>query len=713
MIVKTERRGWANLPGVFASTHRKWPGILTWIGVGIFAAACLALRQDKEYRWLTRYPKDWQIPVADSVNSAMMWFLALPGVQPFFRGVSAFISHPMGWIQELLHWMPWPSTIAAFTVLAFVARGKGLAIFTALALFYMVIVGYWSESMNTLALVFMSIPIAVSVGGAIGILAYKYRAVDRVVQPTLDLMQTVPTFAYLIPILFLFGFGPVVGLIASAIYASPPMVRNVILGLRRVPPEVIESALMCGATKRQLLWQVQLPSSLPTVMVGVNQAVMAALSMVIIAALIGSSADIGWEVVGQMRKAAFGPSLMAGIVIALIAMIFDRISRGFTDEQRYSVSRGGTFWQRHRALTTALAVMTAFILIAQVVPIFKEYPSEWTPRRWLGQSLSDGLTYLTTTYHQILDDIKNLFLFFVLLPLRVGFETAVRPHIFGFSLTPTVMGLYALSSLVLMTVCAYRWGWRASVVTIIMCSWLYFGMEKIPWPVFMLIVVVIAVQVGGWRLGALSLGGLMFIASTGMWTYAMKSIYLCGAAVLTSFVLGGALGAWAAHNDRLSALLRPINDTLQTMPLFVLLIPVLMFFQIGEFTAYLAIIMYAIVPAIRYTEHGLRRVPSDIIEAARSFGCTRSQLLWQVKLPLAIPEIMLGLNQTIMFGLAMLVIAALVGTKGLGQQTYVALTAGDAGKGVVAGLGIAIIAIITDRIIQAWSLRKKAALGLE
>ena len=686
---------------------------VTWLGVGIVAAVCFALRQDKDYRWLVRYPKDWQVPVADWVNETMEWVLALPGVQPFFRGISELVSYPMSWTQELLQWLPWPATIAAFTVLAFVAKGRGLAVFTALALLYMVVVGYWSESMNTLSLVFMSIPIAVTVGAIIGIIAFKIPRVDRVVQPTLDLMQTVPTFAYLVPILFLFGFGPVVGLIASAIYASPPMVRNVILGLRRVPTDVVESAVMSGATPRQLLWWVQLPSALPTIMIGVNQAVMAALSMVIIAALIGSSADIGWEVVGQMRKAAFGPSLLAGIVIALIAMIFDRISRGFTDEQRYSRAIvGDTIWDRHRALLIALGAMAFMIVLAQFVPMLQEYPSEWTPRRWLGAQLSEGLNYLTTTYHQILDDIKNTVLFFVLLPLRVGFETAVRPHIFGFSLTPTVIGIYAFVSVALAVYAAIRWGWRAGVVVVLMSGWLYFGMEKMPWPTLILIFTVLAVQVGGLKLGLLTLAGFAFLAVTGIWSFAMKSIYLCGAAVLTSFVIGGLLGAWAAHNERVSGFIRPINDTLQTMPLFVLLIPVLMFFQIGEFTAYLAIIMYAIVPAIRYTEHGLRHVPSETVEAARAMGCTRSQLLWQVKLPLAIPEIMLGLNQTIMFGLAMLVIAALVGTKGLGQQTYVALTAGDTGRGVVAGLGIALIAIISDRIIQAWSAHKKAALGL-
>ena len=679
--------------------------------VGVVVSLCFALRKDKEYLWLAKYPGDWQLPVAAWINAGMHWFLEVPGVRFLFRGTSDLLSFPMNWIQDLLQWLPWPATIAAIAILAYVANGLRLAVFTSLALLYMVVIGYWSESMNTLALVFVSIPIAVSVGLLVGIAAFKHERVNLAVQPVLDLMQTVPTFAYLIPILLLFGFGPVVGLIASAIYACPPMVRNVVLGLSRVPRDMVEAGVMSGATKRQVLWWVQVPGALPTIMIGVNQTVMAALSMVIIAALIGSSEDIGWEVVSTMRKAAFGPSLLAGLVIALIAMIFDRISRGFTDQQHFLHTAGASPWERYRALWIAVASVTGLTVLAHFVPPLREYPDAWSPYRWLAAELSREVGDVTARYHELLDRIKNSFLFYFLLPLRVGFETVVRPHIFGFSLTPGVSAGYALVSVLAAAGALKRWGWRASVLVILMSGWLYFGMEKVPWLALVLILTVVAVQVGGLRVGALTVFGLLYLAGTGIWSFAMKSLYLCGAAVLTSFVIGGLIGVWAAHNDRLSAFIRPINDTLQTMPLFVLLIPVLMFFQIGEFTAYLAIIMYAIVPAVRYTEHGLRRVPPEIVEAASSMGCTRSQLLWQVKFPLAIPEIMLGLNQTIMFGLAMLVIAALVGTKGLGQQIYIALNAGDTGRGVVAGLGIALIAIVSDRIIQAWSARKKAALG--
>ena len=263
----------------------------------------------------------------------MDWFIEV--FRWLFGAMSWLLEWPMVGLQALLQWLPWSATKAGFAFLAYVAGGRRLAIFTVAALFYMVATGYWAESMNTMALVGVSVPLAVALGFGLGVWGYRSDRAEKIIQPCLDLMQTVPTFAYLIPILLLFGFGPVVGLIASAIYACPPMVRNTMHGLRRIPPEILESGSMSGATPRQRFWWVEVPTALPQIMVGVNQATMAALSMVIIAAIIGGFDDIGWEVLSTMRKAQFGQSLLSGLVIALIAMIMDRISWGFTRRDQF------------------------------------------------------------------------------------------------------------------------------------------------------------------------------------------------------------------------------------------------------------------------------------------------------------------------------------------------------------------------------------------
>jgi len=688
---------------------RRYAGIdrnlIAWIFVGAITFACFLLRE--QLPWLIDFPAHLTLPFDEWINAAMEWFVE--HFRWLFQAFSWLMSWPIDAIRWLLQSLPWPATITGIAVLAYVANGWRLAAFTVFAMLYMVVTGYWSESMNTLSMVFISIPLAVSVGFGLGAWAYKSERVKRVLQPALDLMQTVPTFAYLIPILLLFGFGSVVGIIASAIYACPPMVRSVMLGLSRVPSDIIESGEMAGATKSQLFWWVRVPTALPSIMIGVNQCTMAALSMVIIAAIIGSSADIGWEVLNMMRKAKFGPSLLSGIVIALIAMVMDRISRGFTDQQRF-LHHHDSLLHRHRFMMIALVSMALITGLAQLVPILGNYPAEWVI--YPSEPLNDGLTYVITNYPHVTDAIKRTALFYFLLPLRIGLETVISPYSWGFELTSLMSWSYAVAIVALAAAAGRFWSWRSTVAVILLGVVVYFGVTRVPWPAFLLVVTLLGWQVGGWRVCAFCLGGMLFMLFGGVWPQGMLSVYLCGAAVLVSFLLGGTIGIWASSNTRVSAFIRPINDTLQTMPLFVLLIPVLMFFQVGDFTAFLAIVMYAIVPAIRYTEHGLRGVRPDIIEAASSMGCTRAQVLWQVKLPLALPEIMLGLNQTIMYGLAMLVIAALVGTKGLGQAVYIALASADAGKGLVAGFSMAMIAMIADRIIQSWSHHKKIELGM-
>ena len=682
------------------------PALLAWIAVALLSLAAFLLQG--EVSWLSQDVKALNAPVVNAINATMSWFVET--FRWFFSALSWLLEWPMTGLQALLAWLPWPATMAGFTILAYVASGWRLAVFTVAALFYMVLTGYWAQSMNTLALVGVSVPLAVALGFGLGVWGFRSDRAARAIQPLLDLMQTVPCFAYLIPILLLFGFGPVVGLIASAIYACPPMVRNVMHGLRRIPSDIVESGQMCGATPRQRFWWVEVPSALPQIMVGVNQTTMAALSMVIIAAIIGGFDDIGWEVLSTMRKAQFGQSLLAGLVIALIAMIMDRISWGFTDRDRFLKPGGASFLQRHAMLVIALVAMTALTLLWQLLPADARPLQERV--FYPAAPINEGLSYVVRNYGLALDAFKNGVNFFFLLPLRIGLETAISPFSWGMEFTAAGKTFYWALVGIATAGAAWAMGWRGAVFALTFSVFLFFGVSRTPWPVMFAVVAVVAWQAGGWRVALFAASGMLFILLTGVWKEAMLSVYLCGAAVLISFILGGTMGVLAARHDRFSRFLRPINDTLQTMPQFVYLIPILMFFQIGEFSALLAVIAYAIVPMIRYTEHGIRNIRPDIIEAAEGIGCTKRQILFQVQLPMALPEVMLGVNQTINYGLAMLVIAALVGTRDLGQLVYIALGKADTGKGLVAGFAIAAIAMVADRIIQAWANRKKVELGL-
>jgi glycine betaine/proline transport system permease protein len=202
------------------------------------------------------------------------------------------------------------------------------------------------------------------------------------------------------------------------------------------------------------------------------------------------------------------------------------------------------------------------------------------------------------------------------------------------------------------------------------------------------------------------------IAATGQWEKAMITVYLCGISAAIAMLIGVPIGIVSAERTALWRWVETTIDTLQTLPSFVYLIPAVMLFRVGDFTAMIAVVAYSVAPAIRYTALGIRGVDPRLVEAGRAMGCTNGQILRRIKLRLALPEILLGLNQTIMFALSMLVITALVGTRDLGQEVYIALTKADPGRGLVAGLAVAFIAIIADRLISASAQKARARLGI-
>ena len=678
-----------------------------WIGLIVFTLILLAWRDSVS--WLITFPSDWVIPISEWFNHFMDICVAIFG--PAFRAFSAALDIPMSAMRDLLQSLPWSVTLVLLTFAAWIASGWRLALFTSLAVLYMVIIGYWTESMNSLALVVISVPMAVAIGFGLGTLAFYSPRAERIIKPSMDLLQTIPAFAYLLPILILFGFGPVVGLIASILYAFPPTVRNTLLGLSRVAQEVIEAGLMSGATPRQLFWRVRVPSAKHQILLGVNQTTMAAFSMVIIASIIGGTADIGWEVLSTMRKALFGESLLAGIVIALMAMVMDRITAAVATAEPGNPEINTSYLRRHRNLLAAIGLGLMTALLAQIFPALTIYPESW--EIYPAQYMNDAVTYIVVEYAETINLIKTWAFFYAMLPIKVGLEQTISPFSWGFEFTDTLKWLYAAAAATLTGWIALSRRLSTAVTVAFIAILLFFGLTRLPWPALLAMITLLGWQLGGWRLALGTFCGLGFLLLAGVWPQTLLSIYLCGLAVLLSFGVGATLGVLASEFDGLSAFLRPINDTLQTMPLFVILIPFVMIFKIGEFTALLAIMAYAIVPAIRYAEHGLRSIPRQVIEAATAIGCTRWQRLWRVKLPLALPVMMLGLNQTIMFGIAMLVIAALVGTNGLGQRVYIGLGDGDFGFGMVAGIGMAIIAMIADRFTQSWSRKRQAQLGLD
>jgi len=653
-------------------------GRLFWLGVffitWLLSQYSFQLYKALNARWIIRFPKKHQLQIdgwiSDSldwlVNTANFWFFTF---RDLTRGIAYAIEVPYQFLRNLLiegfqsgrgeqaiqlaPSLSWIAVIVIAVLIGFMARGRSLAALMGLCFLYLAVFGQWDSAMITLASVLVAVPIGAGGGLALGIMAYKVPWVEKVLRPLLDLMQTVPVFAYLVPILILFGFGPVAALVATVIYAMPPMVRVTVVALRGVAPELLEAGRMSGCTPRQMLWRVLVPAAMPSLMVGVNQVIMLTLNMVIIASMIGAG-GLGFDVLASLRKLDIGGGIEAGLAIVVMAIALDRASQAFS-RRRLKQHRSGNVLQRHPWIITIVLITLATLILGKFIPAIQSYPQHLqitTSEFW-----SSAMKWVNVNFFDTFEAIKTVVLSYLLLPVKKFFA-------------------------------------------------------GIPWPWGILVTGVIAWRVAGWKLGLAAALMMAFIAASGLWAKAMVTLYLCGVSVFIAVLIGIPLGIWAAEKPKAGRVILGLMDTLQTLPSFVYLIPVVMLFRVGDFSAMVAVILYALAPAVRYAAHGIREVPAHLIEAATMFGCSPRQLLWRIKLPLATPQLLLGLNQTIMLALSMLVITALVGTRDLGQEVYIALTKANAGKGIVAGLSIAFIAIIADRVVNALSKSQQQRLGI-
>ena len=621
------------------------------------------------------YPKAAEIPAASAIGGAITWLVKEAHIGPLAfsdvtRAFAAMVDAPYRLAVAMLAdgvtraesgdvivlWppVPWVAVVGGMAILGFWARGAGLAALMALCFGFIAVFGQWHSAMVTLASVLVAVPIGVAGGLALGVLAHRRPWFARALAPVLDLMQTMPVFAYLVPILILFGFGPTTAVVATVIYAMPPMIRMTMLALARVPDELQDLGRMVGCTQRQMLGRVLLPSAAGALMVGVNQVIMLSLNMVIIASMIGAG-GLGFDVLAALRRLDFGAGLEAGFAIVALAVALDRLSQAVARREDTARRTGGLL-ARHPFALAAIGLVVLCTALAAQIPWVQTYPEAAqisTSVFW-----SDAVKWINITFFDQLEAMKNAVLLGLLIP--------VKRFMVGLPWLGVVMLLGVL-------------GWR----------------------------------LGGWRLAALATVLPFLIAATGQWEKAMITVYLCGVSSLIAMAIGVPIGILVAGRDRAWQGTRVVIDTLQTLPSFVYLMPVVMLFRVGDFAAMIAVVAYAVTASVRYTVLGLQGVDPRLIEAGRAMGATPWQILTRIKLRLALPEILLGLNQTIMFALSMLVITALVGTRDLGQDVYIALTKANPGAGLLAGLAIAFIAILADRLIGATAKGARARLGIQ
>jgi glycine betaine/proline transport system permease protein len=489
--------------------------------------------------WLIAFPGAWALPATEWIGTGLEAFLGL--IKPAARTFSALMSYPMDAANWLFATIPWPLMIALVTALGWFIGGLGLAALGFCGLGFVVASGYWPESMNTLSLVAVSVPLALFLGGGTGIIANEMPRAKSAIQTVMDVMQTVPTFAYLTPLLLLFGFGPVVGLIASAIYAAPPMARNVMLGLERVEPDIREAAIMSGGTRLQQLFLVEIPAAKTQVMVGVNQCLMAALSMVIIAAVIGGFDDIGWEVLLTMRKAQFGDALLAGLVVVVFAILIDRMSARLAQDRDRFDSR------------VSLALIATGVAISALFWARVQDPSAMSLLGPVAEWVDARLTQFTVANAAALDGIKNGAMFYVLLPVRIGLDSAVLPFTWGFQWTEAMsLWLYGGATVAALGLAI------AGRAVLGLSLWLVVfvvetGVAELPWPFVLCAAGAIGWVAGGVRLALYAVLMLGAILLSGLWDKALLSLYLSGVSVLACAALGGAIGLLCAISPGRSA----------------------------------------------------------------------------------------------------------------------------------------------------------------
>ncbi|MFK4101474.1 ABC transporter permease [Streptomyces sp. NPDC019531] len=639
---------------VTASTPRTLPtGLLRHRAVHkllLIALAAAVLVPLANARWASgSWPDALTVDLTNPLTSASDWIIDNRDSHPLFLYGFGYVSNAVvisvRAVYLVLLAAGWAGVTALGALVAWRVAGVRLAVGTAVAFLACGLLGMWVPTMQTLALMVVAVLASVVVGVLLGLAAGLSRRMDKVLRPVLDTMQVMPAYAYLLPVVLVFGMGVPAAVLATVVYAAPPMARLTALGLQGADKEVLEAVESLGTTARQRLLTARIPLARKELLLGLNQTIMMALSMAVIASVIGA-AGLGDRVYQALASVDVGAALAAGIPIVLLAVVLDRVTGAAGDGTE---GQGRAGWAY--ALAGAVLVAVAGRLVGRL-----DWPDAWVVN--IAEPVNRAVDWMTD-------------------------------HLY--SGVPVVGGTA---------------DWAGHFTTWVLDP-VRDGLQGLPWWSVLLVVATLAWLIGTWRTALTAVLAMAAIGVLGVWTPALDTLSQVLAAVAVTLVLGFATAVAAARSDRVERLLRPVLDVFQTMPQFVYLIPVVALFGVGRAPAAAAAVVYALPAVVRITTQGLRQVDPAAMESSRSLGATSWQQLRQVQLPLARPALLLAVNQGVVLVLAVVVIGGLVGGGALGYDTVFGLAQGDLATGLVAGAAIVCLGLMLDRVTQPTERRTR------
>ena len=511
--------------------------------------------------------------------------------------------------------------------------------------------GMWQFTMDSIAMTLASVLLSLVIGIPLGIWAGLSDRVLKFLTPFLDLAQILPTLVYMAPIALVFMIGAASATIATMIYSIPISIRITSHAIRTLNLSPIEAAESSGSTKLQVLFKVQLPMAKQMIVLGINQTVMAAVSFVVIAALIGAP-GLGKPVVSALIIRNVGQGFVAGLAVVFLAILLDRSTSAAAKRQSSFIPLSPKVIRNRRIFKLLVGLMAIIsVYLSRTLLWAAVWPSEISIAKNVEVFTNNGTKWI----------LDNLYIF------TVGFKDLISYTV-----------LNPLESL----------------------------LAGSPWYVTVGIIVVVALIIAEKKVALLAFILCMLIVMSGLWYESMLTLTQTIVGTLLTMIVGLGLGIWTGRNDRLEKFMRPFLDAGQTLPAFVYLVPMLGLFGPTRFTAIATGIVYSIPIVVKIVCEGIRAVPGSLVEAATAAGSTTRQIITKVQLPVAKKTILLAVNQGLIYVLAVVVIGGFVGSGGLGYLVIVGNAKPELqGKGLIAGVCILLLGVIFDRIMQSSARR--------